>query len=679
MPEFSQQGRILAVETPLGTDVLLLEGFSGTEGVSTPFRFTLDLLSEDPAIDPTALLREGVTITVELPDGSTRPFNGKISRFTQLGQAAVLHAYRAEMVPWLWFLGLSRDCRIFQKKTVLEVIEEVFADYPDADYSVKCMSSYPPREYCVQYRESDLAFVSRLMAEEGIFYFFEHSDSGHKLIIADDPSSIPACAQEEVRVTTNPEEQITDDVITTLERELVAHTTSVALTDYDDLQPSLNLMSSSSAGSFEEVYDYPGKFTDTSEGERYARLRLEALSTRSESIRGTSQVRAFVSGHQFTLADYPVAEANKAYLLVSVQHNARDLSYWGFDDGQGTEYSNQFECIPAAVPFRPPLLKEKPSVLGSQTAVVVGPSGEEIFTDPHGRVKVQFHWDREGRKDENSSCWVRVSHPWAGKAWGAVAIPRIGQEVIVDFLEGDPDRPIITGRVYNKTQSPPYELPANKTQTGIKSRSSKGGNGSNFNEIRMEDKKGSELLHIHAEKDKSVVVENDNTESVGHDETIDVGNDQTLTVAKNQSIDVGSDRKEQVGSNHDESIGADMSLSVGDNRGVTVGGNLSESVGKSSNLDVGKSRSENIGESLTISVGKDTTFKVGGKQSVSVTKESSHKAKKIQLSADDEITIVTGKASITMKKSGDITIQGKKITVKGSGDVVVKGSKVALN
>jgi type VI secretion system secreted protein VgrG len=687
MARFSQKERVISVKTPLGEDVLLLEGFTGRETISRPFRFQLQLLSEDPDIDPASLLRESVVVTVRLPDDSERHIHGKVSRFRQVGGGAVLHAYQAEVVPWLWFLSLSNDCRIFQNKSVPEIVDEIFSDYPDADFSNKCMGSYPPREYCVQYRESDLDFVTRLLAEEGIFYFFEHTNSGHRMILADDPNSIPKCAQKEVRVTTDPDKPSAGDLITVFEREMAVHSTSVTLTDYDDLQPSLNLLSSASDGSFEEVYDYPGKFTDTSQGERYAGLRLEALSAGKERIRGESRVRAFESGHQFELVGYPAKGLNKAYLLLAIEHKATDGSYRAPDAGEGTDYRNRFQCIPAAVPFRPRRRRAKPRVLGSQTAVVVGPSGEEIYTDEHSRVKVQFHWDREGKKDENSSCWVRVSQPWAGKSWGAIAIPRIGQEVIVDFLEGDPDRPIITGRVYNATQIPPYGLPANKTQTGLKSRSSKSGDGATFNEIRMEDKKGEELLSLHAEKDKSVVVENDNTESVGHDEstsvendqTVSVGNDQSLTVGNNQTISVGAKRSETVGSDHEESIGSNMALSVGESRTVSVGKSLSEEVGEAATRNVGKSMSETVGEKLTIQVGKDQAITVGGKRSLSVAKDSSHAAKKIQLNADDEISIVTGQASITMKKNGDITIKGKKITVKGSGDVVLKGSKIAQN
>jgi type VI secretion system secreted protein VgrG len=468
-----------------------------------------------------------------------------------------------------------------------------------------------------------------------------------------------------------------EDVILALEKESAVHTSSVTLTDYDPLQPTLNLQSSAVESDRDELYDYPGKYTTTKQGERYSSLLLEERAAFQEVVRGTSDCRAFESGRKFSLVEHYRKDANKDYLLVHVEHEGRGGGYRSNPDE--TWYSNQFRCIPASATFRPPRKTQKPLVSGSQTAVVVGPAGEEIYTDKHGRVKVHFHWDREGMKDENSSCWVRVSQPWAGKNWGAVAIPRIGQEVIVDFLEGDPDRPIITGRVYNAKQVPPYSLPADKTQTGIKSRSSKGGDGATFNEIRMEDKKGEELLYLHAEKDKHVVVENDRAEEVGHDESIDIGNDRSEKVGNNENIGIGNNRSISVGNNESITVGGnqtevvsdDQSLSVGGNRGVDVGKNHSEAIGAAMSLEVGKDRTLQVGANLTVKVGKAHKEDTG--------KGYSLKAEEIFMEAKKQIEIKVGKAQIIMKKNGDIQIKGNKINVKGSGDVVVKGSKIAEN
>lgn len=670
MAKITQKDRVLRVDSPAGEDVLLLSGFSGVEEISTPFRFILELLSEKPTIDPEGILRQPMTVSIRLADGSERVIHGIVARFTQLGRMEELSAYQAEIVPWLWFLSLTRDCRIFQEKSVLEIITEILDDYENLEYDVRTVGSYQPRGYCVQYRETDLDFVSRLMEEEGIFYFFEHSTSGHKLVLGDDSSVFKDCLQKEARFSGSPGGWTDEDVLTGIVREHAVHTTAVTLTDYDDLQPSLDLLSSAVKGSDNEIYDYPGKYTNTTAGERYASLRLESLASLGEVVRGTGNCRTFQSGQLFAIADYFKDNSNKKCLLLSVGHTGRGGGYRSGADQ--AHYSNQFECIPAEVPFRPFRKTEKPIVRGSQTAVVVGPAGEEIYTDEHGRVKVQFHWDRAGKKNEGSSCWIRVSQPWAGKSWGAVAIPRIGQEVIVDFLEGDPDRPIITGRVYNKTQTPPYALPGNKTQTGIKSRSSKGGNGATFNEIRMEDKKGEELLYLHAERDKQVVVEKDRFEEVGSNESIKIGGDRSESVGKNEGINIGANQTLTVEASRTVSVSGDMSLTVGKNNTDDVGSNQTETIGKNKTVSVGKDQNLSVGENWVTKVGKNHTESVG--------KAFTLQAKDgVLIESKKEIVIKAGSASITLKKNGDIEIKGKKINVKGSGDVTIKGSKITEN
>jgi type VI secretion system secreted protein VgrG len=393
------------------------------------------------------------------------------------------------------------------------------------------------------------------------------------------------------------------------------------------------------------------------------------------------------------LQDYFRDDMNdKSYVLMEVSHTATSNAA-----GTGSEdvatYSNRFFCIPHETPFRPPRTTAKPVVEGIQTAVVVGPSGEEIYTDKYGRVKVQFHWDREGKKDENSSCWIRVSQVWAGAGWGGMFIPRIGQEVIVEFLEGDPDRPIITGRVYNANQTPPYALPAEKTKSTIKSNSSLGGGG--FNEFRIEDKKGNEEIFLHGQKDWTIAILNDKNQTVGHDETMMVVNNRTRTVGVNQtetiganmSITVGKNKIETVMINDSETIGVAKELTIGGAYQVSVGAAMNETVGGIKAEEVGahktvlvaENANEDIGGSMTVSVGKDFTEKIGGKHTEQVSKEYILKAKKIQITADDEIVIKTGSSEITMKKNGDITITGGKINVKSSGDIIMKGSSIKEN
>src|SRR5437016_1347228 len=532
MATYTQSKRSMKVDTALGADVLLLDGFAGDEGVSTPFFYTLDLLSEDASIDAKKLLRSAVVVTLELADGGPRIIHGLVRRFVQLGRSEdKLTTYRAEVVPWLWFLSLSSECKIFQNLSVLDIIEKVFKAQGYNDFQIKCTKSYPKREYCVQYRETHLNFVSRLMEEEGIFYFFEHSKDKHVLTLADANSAVKPCpGQATARMAVQSGAWQEVDVVTAFEREHAVQSDKVTLRDYDYLQPSLQLENSVAGDGKSEVYDYPGNFLKPDEGDRYARLRLEEHEAWRQVVRGASTCRAFQSGWRFDLKEHYRSDANQTYMLVHVQHAGHSGGYHA-GEADGPQYHNSFVAIPHSVPFRPPRTSHKPLVWGSQSAVVVGKSGEEIWVDKHGRVKVQFHWDRNGKKDESSSCWVRVSSAWSGKNWGVVHIPRIGQEVIVDFLEGDPDRPIITGRVYNADQTPPYALPGDQTQSGVKSRSSKGGGTDNFNEIRFEDKKGSEQIVIHAAKDEQI--DGENTDSV----TIKTG-DASITMKNNGDIQI---------------------------------------------------------------------------------------------------------------------------------------------
>ena len=724
---YTQEHRLIAIDTPLGEDALLLRGFTGQEGMSQLFHFHLDLLSTDPAIPFKQIVGQRVTLRILLADGSQRYINGCVSRFAQTSNDMRFTHYRAEVVPWLWFLTRTADCRIFQNMTVPDIILKICKDLGFSDVKNALQGSFEPRDYCVQYRETDFNFVSRLMEQYGIFYFFEHEEDKHTLVLANSPTAHRPCPEQpKARYDYSAGAILDEDVITSWQMEQELRPGQYALTDYNFETPSTRLLANTNSvvnvgnnGKF-EIYDYPGEYLKKAQGEQLVKLRMEQEEASHVVVSGVSTCRAFIPGYCFDLQGHPCQDMNQSYVLTQVQHVATmGDSYSGEGSEAIPHYTNHFSCTPRKVPYRPPRVTPKPTVQGPQTAVVVGRAGEEIYTDKYGRVKVQFHWDREGKKNENSSCWIRVSHPWAGKGWGAVAIPRMGQEVIVDFLEGDPDQPIITGRVYNAEQMPPYDLPANQTQTGIKSRSSKGGGADNFNEIRFEDKKGSEEMYIHAEKDQNTVVENDQTIAVGHDRAESIKRDRSLVVGRDKSekverdksiqvagshtevvnramsIFVGSTLTESVAINYAETVGAAMELTVGAALAITVGaamaetvgaakaesigGSKSEIIGSNKTLTVGKNLSETIKDDRTVKIGKDLTENVEGKHREEVKKEYMVQAKKIQLTADDEISIKTGKAEITMKKNGDITIKGTKITIKGSGDVIVKGSKIAEN
>jgi type VI secretion system secreted protein VgrG len=634
---FSQAGRPFTVKTPLGDDKLLLERFTGEEAVSAPFHFTLEMVSKSNNVAADSLVRQPISVHVDLPDGDSRVLHGRVSSFVQLASADGLTAYRAEMVPWIWFLSLSSDCRIFQNQSALDIAKKVFDENGFADYQVKCVKSYPKREYCVQYRESHLDFVSRLMEDEGLFYFFEHSSSKHTLIIADAPSAVKAAPTPKAKMVAAGKDKMTDDALERVELETTARTGKVTIADYNPATPSTQLRSSAAGKHKEEVYDYPGGFLVRDQGDRYARLRLEEREAQQVFVRGEGNVRGLQAGAKFDLVGHYRGDMNKSYFLLRVWHSGSVGSYAAGSDSQAT-YRSRFIAIPADVPYHPPRVTPKPRVFGSQTAVVVGKSGEEIDVDKDGRVVVQFHWDRQGKKDEKSSIRVRVSSAWAGKGWGFITIPRIGQEVIVDFLEGDPDQPIIVGSVYNAEQMPPYTLPDNKTQSGVKSRSTLQGAPENFNELRFEDKKDSEEIYFHAEKDFNRVVENNDTLKVGSSKADD----------GSQTVEVWKDRTETVKTGNEK-----VTIEKG-NRDVVVGmGNDTHEIKQGNRtvlIDMGN-------DALTIKMGNQTTKLNLGKS---------------ETEAMQSIELKVGQSSVKLDQTG-VTIKGMVIKVEGQIQTELKG------
>lgn len=623
MPQFTQANRPIRVDTVLGEDVLLLSGFSGTETVSVPFSFQLDLLSEDEEIAPEDVLRTPMVVGVVQADGTERKIHGLVRSFGQLGQHEMLTSYRAEIVPWLWFLSLSQDCRIFQEMDVLEIVQEVFDSLGYSDYDLRCSGSYPKREYCVQYRESHLDFVSRLLEEEGIFYFFEHTDDKHVLVLADSNTAAEPCpgpAKVRIRSMAGPDE----DHVATLEREHSVHVGTVSLTDYDYLQPPLSLDTSLSGDGVEEVYDYRARwYTDQDQGERRARLLLEEKEARRHVVFGRGSCRHFRSGFTFELDGHYRKDMNREYVLLKVSHSVRVGSFRSWDDAV-LDHDVGFVAIPVEVPFRPPPRTPKPVMRGAQTAEVVGKAGEEIWTDENGRIKVQFHWDRLGEKNEDSSCWIRVASRWAGKSWGEIHLPRIGQEVLVEFLDGDPDNPIVTGAVYNADQPPPFDLPSNQTKSGMKSRSSKGGGG--YNEISIDDRKGEEKVTVHAQKDMSTTVLNNDSQTVHNDRTITVNGTHTETIKKDTVIRIseGTLVHQVVQGTADYTVEDDLTETYNSNQTTVVDGELF-------------------------------------------------------IQAGDKITLLTGESSLVMQSDGTIILKGKNVVVEGTADVKVEAPKIGVS
>jgi type VI secretion system secreted protein VgrG len=597
MATFVQGTSPILVTTPLGADKFLLRHFQGQERLSEPFHFTLELISQDNAVDFTQIVGKSLTLTISLASGDKQYINGIVGKFVQSGGDARFARYQADVYPWLWLLTMNSDCRIFQNMTAPDIIKKVFSDAGFTDFTDSLTGTYGTREYCVQYMETHFAFVSRLMEEEGIFYFFTHDSSSHKLVLADDASAYQTCTG---LTTATMQKGLTtaEDIVSSCALEQQVVPGQYKADDYYFVTPSTDLLATASGSdTSRSIYEYPGIYTTTSDGETRTSLRLSQLDVPGKSVSGTSYSWAFRPGFKFTLAGHARSDMNTEYVLTSVSHSG----------DQNALYTNAFTAIASSVVFRPPRVTPRSLIHGSQTATVVGKAGEEIWTDQYGRIVVQFHWDQVGTNDEKSSCWIRVAQGWAGKQWGNIFIPRIGQEVIVSFLEGNPDRPIVTGCVYNATQTVPYTLPDEQTKSTIKSNSSKGGNG--FNELRFEDKAGSEEVFFQAQKDMNVKVLNDQTITITNNRTVTVQQkDDTLTVSQgNRSISVSTGNETHtvqgkrditVTGNVTHTDKADFSRTVTGNYTLKVSGNLSIDVSGSVSIKAGTSFSNQAGTSL---------------------------------------------------------------------------------
>jgi type VI secretion system secreted protein VgrG len=578
MPKYVQSHRPLQLTTPLGADVLLVKSFRAREALSELFRINIDVVAElDTDVPFEKLLGQKATLKVQQDEsGPIRYFSGMVSRVMRGGQEQsagskeeMFDCYYLELVPQFWLLSRNRNSRIFQHLPVTQVLQQVLTGI-DVTYQIQ--GPQRPREYLVQYQESDFAFASRLMEQEGIYYFFKHSDGSHQMVVADTPQShppLPILPEAFFETAINQQQQSQDRVMQWLRSQEIRggkYTVSdehfqlpnqhldaeKAIQDSVTAGKTTHKLSAGGASKL-ELYEFPGEYSrhfddvnksgggqsQTSwirdENTRVANLRMQQEAAETLLIEGGSVHSGFTAGHKFTLNKH--FNDDGEYVLTSIEHLAAQPMQSG--SAEAYHYENQFTCIPIALPYRPQRVTPVPSVRGVQLATVVGPSGEEIFTDKYSRVKVQFHWDREGKKDIDSSCWLRVGSFWAGKQWGGIHIPRIGQEVIVAFEEGDVDYPIVVGSVYNAEMMPPYTLPDNKTQSGVKSRSSKGGGADNFNELRFEDKKGSEEIHVQAEKDLTMLIKNDWTTEVKHDYIENIEDLQRTEAKKSIEIIVG--------------------------------------------------------------------------------------------------------------------------------------------
>jgi type VI secretion system secreted protein VgrG len=641
MAEFTQEKRPIAVETPLGKDALLLTSFSGHEEVSRLFRFQLEFLSEKSSISDKSIIGKNISFSVEFQDGSPRYFNGIVQRFAYAGTTDRLSLYRAEVVPWLWFLTRTADCRIFQNKSVPDIIKEVLGDAGfSAEAKFNLQGTHDSWEYCVQYRESDFDFISRLMEREGIFYYFTHAQGSHKMVLGDHKGAYQASPDSKVQFLSNLSQPEETDQIRAWEHQFEFRSGKWAQTDYNFETPSTSLLSTTNstlgiptADKF-EVFEFPGEYATKKIGEAEVKLRMEEEEAGYNVVHGQSVCRGFGPGLKFTLEKHHNAgEQGKGYVVTSVRHRASvGATYTG---GSATgDYRNSFTCIPDSVAFRPERTTEKPLIHGVQTAVVVGPAGEEIYCDKYGRVKVHFHWDRLGKKDDKDSCWIRCAQSIAGKNWGAMTIPRIGQEVVVTYLEGDPDRPLITGIVYNAAQTPAYELPGEKTKTVLKTNSSPGGDG--FNELRFEDGSGKEQIFMHAQRNQDLRVLNDQMQSIGNDRHLTVAHDVREKIVRHKDVQIdgnvqetikgkelrkiGEDQHEIVLGSRAEKISGDCDLTVGGDKNTKITGtdsltttkDLQQKVGMNLAVESGMAIHIKAGMSMVLEAGLQLSLKVGG-------------------------------------------------------------------
>ena len=685
--------RTFVVHSPLG-DQLEFRSMEGTEQMSRLFGFRVRLLSQSASIDAKSLLGKDMSVEVDLTtekNGRGKRFiSGQVTQFTYVGRDGDYYLYESILRPWLWHATRRSDFKIFQFRKAPDIIKEVLGKY---GFSIedKLTGAYREWPYIVQYGESDFNFVSRLLELEGGYYYFSHSQGSHTLVLADDIGGHSPLPNGPSTLSYYPETRAAhvhdEDFIDGWSFAEDIASGNFAADDYDFEKPKalLDTRQQQPAGHSEdsrELYEWPGGYTEFGDGENYARIRIEQQKAQREIAQGEGNARNIAPGYLFTFNKYPRADQNKEYLIESAHYrfeeNVRRSDGAGGSGGgkrggadSGTTYRIRFAVVPKNIAYRSQRLTPKPRTTGPQTAVITGPAGEEIYTDKYGRVKVQFHWDRYGSFDENSSCWIRVSQTWAGANYGSMHIPRIGQEVIVDFLNGDPDYPIITGRVYNAMQMPPWDLPGNKTQSGIKTNSSKGGaagagekNGpGDANALRFEDKAGQEQLWLHAQKDQLTEVENDEDKWVGNDRRKVIDRDEFNTIHRDRSEIVDRNEKINVHGWRKEEVDLDETLTVHQNRKKTIDKNETDVIKKKWDITVGQIRMEKVGMLSTFNVGMVHSENVGLFHSSIVG------GKRVEVSLVDKTEVVNGPRTTTVKSD----------TVKVEETQEVSAKRIVLN
>lgn len=677
-----QHNRLLRLSFPNGdgpASVLVVNRLDAREALSRDFRFEVELLSDSENIALKDVQGKMVTVELVREDGSVRYFNGYVFEFRRDSTDGALAYYTMVLGPWMAYLRLRRDNYIFHNRTLSQQADEIFADYPVRAVKMHINGADPRMTYACQYAESDYNYLHRRWEAQGWYYWYEHGPDGHTLVLSDDSTTAPPIdgARVDIPFHRAAGSGESDGLVSwSAVRRLVP--ASVALSGFDFKKPRpafVDVPTLNEQGDVLHIesYDYAGAygFVDRQDGGAQARMRMEEIEADSKWFAGDGNDRTVQPGRKFVLTKpYDAFEENDLDFLILEAHHEASNNYQDGDKGVSS-YTNRIACSRTKVPWRPGrgYNSTEPRIYGLQTAIVVGPAGEEIFTDEFGRVRVQFHWDRAGENNDKSSAWIRVSTPWSGANFGMTSIPRIGTEVIVQFLDGNPDRPLITGMVPNAATMPPWTLPANKTQSGILTRSTPGGSYDNANAIRFEDLKGQEQLWFHAEKDQLTEVEHDEDKWVGNDRRKTIDRDETSHIKRNRTervdhderISIGDNRTEDVGKNETIDIGANRSKTVGENEMIDVGMNKTETIGMASLQNVGLGRMDNVGLGYDLNVGMVMATIVGVDQITKV-------GNAISITAGSELSITVGQASLLMKADGTIVINGHSFSVGTTGE-----------
>ena len=720
----------------LGLPALRLLRMQGAECLSTLDTYTLELrtpgddvvpLAASANLDLRALIGQSFTVSIRLDGmgGGVREISGLVTDASFLRREARYNVYEITLRPWLWLATQTTDFKIFQDKSVIEIIDAVLADYPfpvekrlDAGkYAANGDSQYnEPRAFQVQYGESDFHFIQRLMEEWGIYWFFEYSDGKQRLVLCDHVGALRGSENFAYRMLSHapPDNRTDTETIRRFRVRESLHPGRVVVNDFDFTRPIANLAAANQQPrdtdlGHTEVFEWPGDYTDSQHAAHISRTRMEELRAPGARADGDGNVRGLACGQTFTLTGHSHEAANREYFVIASRLEIREI---GEESGAANyRFDNIFTVQPTSEVFRPPRLTPKPRANGTQTAMVVGPAGQQLWTDAFGRVKVRFHWDRYARNDETDSCWVRVSQAWAGSNFGGIYIPRIGQEVIVDFLNGDPDRPLIIGSLYNNLTRPPWELPGNATQSGLISRTIGGGT-SNYNGIRFEDQPGQEEFHLQAERDMNCLIKNDASTRIGNDFETHVGNDAETRIGNDSQTHIGNDSETNIGNDAVTTIGGEAAISIASSLTSSIGGALIETIGGGVNQMISAGLSQAIGAGIKQSIGGSSEKEVGGSDKATVggasektvgadykisvagssekTVGSDYKIsvngsgeKAVQqdytVSAGQTLTLKCGDASLTLKSDGSIELKGVKVSVKADDRLDLDGSPIHLN